>query len=118
MSGTGGSGSRSTPQNPSLGPREGQSGGSADPCDLVERTNLNSPKKSVISALQIGAVLDVDISHGPPTQLLAKYGSQVAGSITSQSMHQIINCIKNGYNYQAVVIFLHGGNVRVEVSKI
>jgi hypothetical protein len=106
MSGGGGRGEwRPIPKPPTTrGSKEDQRGDSGregappgappDPCNLVENTNLNSPNRAVLTGLRVGDVLSIEFRPGPPRQLVATTSSgDVAGSITSPSMPQIIQCI-------------------------
>ena len=88
MSGSGGGGSRSTSTGrdllsgrPEHGSKGGQNGGaSGDPCDITEVTTLNSPDRTVLATLRDGDVLDIELQEG--RRLLAKHGTNVAGSVT------------------------------------
>jgi hypothetical protein len=75
MSGGGGGGSaRPDPVTP-IAPKSGGGGGGpgggggADPCILVEDTNLNSPVPAVVATLKPGDVLTVRLVVGPPVRV-------------------------------------------------
>jgi hypothetical protein len=91
-------------------------GAGRSPCDIVELTNLNSPNATVLRTLKVGDVLDVQFRTGPPARLVAvtPRGS-IAGSITSASMLQLIQCIGAGWNYEAEILQLSGGMCQVEL---
>jgi len=97
----------------------GQGGGTAapeDPCNIVERTPLNSPNRTVLSTLRVGDILNVVYQPGPPQRLVAEQSPGViAGSITSPSMLQIIQCIQRGYTYVAEVLSIRGAICEVMV---
>src|ERR1700693_3812498 len=76
---------------------KGKVGGSpSDPCNIIETTSLNSVVRTVLTTLRVGDVLDVVFIPGPPQRLVAQASGSIAGSITSPSMPQIIQCIKQG----------------------
>lgn len=84
---------------------------------MIEVTALNSPDKDVISGLSEGDVLGVRYEVGPPQRLVALKGSQVAGSITSPSMLQIIRCIRErDREYVAIVLNIRGAICQVRVQ--
>lgn len=91
--------------------------GGGDTCEVIEVTALNSPDKDVISGLSEGDVLGVRYEVGPPQRLVALKGSQVAGSITSPSMLQIIRCIRErDREYVAIVLNIRGAICQVRVQ--
>jgi len=122
MSGGGGGGGDWRPEaKPKTGGASGGGGGQAtvpDPCNIVETTVLNSPNKQVLASLRVGDFLSVSFEVGPPRRLLAKNKTgDVAGSITSPSMLQIIECInENNVQYIAVVQSIKGGTCEVRVQ--
>jgi hypothetical protein len=120
MSGSGGGGGDTwcpTPVTPTKPTGGGGGGGEPDPCALVEVTNLNSPNRAVLAALRPGDLLNVVFQAGPPQQLLAQQiAGAIAGSITSPSMLQIIQCITTrGVSYVAEVISVRGAICQVRV---
>lgn len=88
----------------------------ADPCDIHELTTLSSPSASVVRGLSPGDVLDIQLRPGPPRVVEAHTsGGQVAGSITSPVLAQLVQCIQRGRRYQADVHTIRGGMVSVMV---
>ena len=125
MSGSGGGGrtTRSpitgspTKEPTAIGTTGQTSGASEDPCDIIEVTTLNSPNRTVLATLRPGDPLDIQLREGPPQQLLATRGNEVAGSITSAASIDIIRCIRReGRTYQAVVSSVRGGLCKVTVQ--
>lgn len=103
-------------------PRSGGSGenqgGEPGPCDITVDTPLNSPNPAVLAGLKVGDILTVRQLLGPPVLLVAETVSgQVAGSITSASMAQIISCIRNGVHYSATIRSIHGGMCVVRINR-
>lgn len=89
-----------------------------DPCNIIETTTLNSPVAAVIATLRAGDLLAVVFQPGPPQRLVAEQSPGViAGSITSPSMLQIIQCIRNeGVEYQAEVISVKGAICQIRIQ--
>ena len=122
MSGSGGGGSRSTSTGrdllsgrPEHGSKGGQNGGaSGDPCDITEVTTLNSPDRTVLATLRDGDVLDIELQEG--RRLLAKHGTNVAGSVTSASHARILQCMQDGREYEAVVGSIRSGSCVVRIQ--
>ena len=124
MSGSGGGGTGArTPQSsglqsdqslPELGtgasPDE-----STDPCDIIENTTLNSPDKTVLAMLRAGDALNIELRE-QPRRLLATRGDHVAGSITSANHAHIVQCIRSGRAYTAIVRSIRGGLCHVRIQ--
>lgn len=121
MSGSGGGGGdwRPEPKEPPK-PKAGAGDGGtqpADPCNITETTNLNSVNRTAVAALRPGDRLEIVFQAGPPQRLVAQTAAGViAGSITSPSMLQIIQCIQAGNSYVAEVIAVRGGQCQVRIQ--
>jgi hypothetical protein len=107
---------RPSPRTPK--PKGGDgSGGGDNACDIVERTKVNSPDRTVAVTVRDGDELSVAYESGPPRKLLVRTASGATlGSITSPSMAQIIQCILSGYEYVAVVLSISGGMIEVRIE--
>mgnify|MGYP003576127480 CR=1 FL=1 len=125
MSGSGGGGS--SDYNPRASVKTGGGGGGGagggavgDPCAIDEIAVLNSPNPTVVRGLRAGDVLAVVFQAGPPQLLLARTShGATAGSITSPSQLQIIDCINNrGARYEAHVVAVRGAVVQVRILKV
>ena len=121
MSGSGGGGSWRPSPKPVTPPRSGGGGGSGGrpipaPCDITEKTNLNSVDRNVLSTIRLGQILEVVFEIGPPRRLVAQAPAGIVGAITSPSMPQIIQCITQGnHAYVAEVLSIRGGICEVEI---
>ncbi|WP_326893481.1 hypothetical protein U8P73_31170 (plasmid) [Rhizobium beringeri] len=93
----------------------GSGGGGPNPCVFTEVTILASPNSAVIAVLVVGTILVVALS-GP--RVVAMHGSNIAGSITSARLADIIQCINAGQQYEARVTTISGGAVTVEVYPV
>ena len=124
MSGSGGGRSDYYPPAPPP-TREPPGGGGAggrggtDPCDIVETVPLNSPQPAVVTAMNVGDILDVVlVTSGPRPVLEVHRSGQRAGALTHRNHLRLINCITNGRSYQAVVMKKFGGAVEVRVEPV
>ena len=98
---------------------DGSDSGSSvpDACNISEVTNLNSVDRAVVSGLRNGDHLPVVFLPGPPQRLVAKtQQGTTAGSITSPSMLQIIQCIQAGVEYEAEVLGVRGAQCQVRIA--
>lgn len=88
------------------------------PCDRLNfRTVLNSPDPAVVSALKVGDKLQVELDlTGGRRKVVAKYNGRVAGSITSDSLPQLISCLEGGHHFYADVQGVAGGRVDVDLQ--
>jgi hypothetical protein len=125
MSGSGGGGGNDDTWRPTSKPVPRPKGGAGDggrepppdPCNITENTTLNSPDRTVLASLRVGDMLTVVFQPGPPRRLVAEQSpGVVAGSITSPSMLQIIQCIsRDGHAYVAEVLSIRGAICQVRV---
>jgi len=123
MSGTGGGSDwRPEPAKPASKPtKSGDQGGGSEappaPCNIMEVTTLNSVNRNVVAGLRPDDRLPVVFQPGPPQRLVAQtQAGATAGSITSPSMLQIIQCIQAGHNYDAVVLSVRGAQCQVRIE--
>jgi len=122
MSGSGGGSDwRPEPTKPESKPKgEGEGRGTKavpDPCNITEVTTLNSINRNVLAGLRPNDRLSVVFQAGPPQRLVAQtQAGATAGSITSPSMLQIIQCIQAGHNYDAVVLSVRGAQCQVRIE--
>ena len=92
------------------------SGGLNDPCDIKEQTILHSPNVSNLSGIRKGIVLNVSLRQGSKIVALDS-SSKLVGTIICPSNSRIINCINNGNQYVAEVIFKRGAQIRVQIRR-
>ena len=108
MSGSGGGGG--------LGGGGGMAASASVSCDrLIFRTPLNSPVPAVVSTLHTGDRLDVVAQTDTGPVFVQDSAGQIAGSITSTQLLDLLTCLANGFQYSAVVLAVSGGNVQVEI---
>jgi hypothetical protein len=82
---------------------------------LIFRTTLNSPKPAVVRNLKKDQVLEVE-AKGPRGPVVVKTrAGEEAGSITSDQLLSLLECIAEGFSYVAVVRSISGGQVDVEI---
>jgi len=90
----------------------------SNPCaNLAFQAAINSPQASVIGQLNVGSILSVHLNKtGNGVEVHHK--KQVAGSLTGTHVAQLVNCMNSGFEYEATVVTLDGGNcvVRVEAK--
>jgi hypothetical protein len=82
------------------------------------KTNLSTPVPSVLAKLKAGNVLPVRYTQprGPLQAITAK--GEVAGSIITSKQVDIINCINEGYSFQAEIISISGAKCEVEITAV
>jgi hypothetical protein len=94
----------------------GGAGSGPDKCAIYETAVLASPVPTVIATLNVGDILTVDLETSPRERVVVRAsGGQVAGAITSIRLVDIIECIGEGFSYQAEVKSISGGKVEVEI---
>ena len=114
MSGGGGGGSSRDKWRPEV-----QDGGvGEDKCDITERTILSSPDPEVVKRLNKNEVLTIELEGRDLERLVAKTDDgDIAGTITSEGMPDIAECIRAGFEYGAEVLSVDGGRVEVMVQR-
>ena len=86
------------------------------PCArLTFQATINSPKPAVISQFKTGDLLDV-VLNPEGLGVVLEYNSKTAGSLTGAKVAQLVNCIKSGFEYNATVTQLNGGQCVVRVD--
>lgn len=86
---------------------------------LVFSTQLSSPKPNVIVHLKPGEELDVALETRPDvTVVVALFNGQVAGGLASPETARLRACIEQGTNYNATVLDITGGQVRVRIHPV
>jgi hypothetical protein len=88
----------------------------ANPCARLSfQATVNSPKPDIVTHLTVGEVLNVLLNSQGQGIVLEQNG-QLAGSIVSSHVAQLINCINSGFDYQATVVLLNGGHCVVRID--
>lgn len=90
-----------------------------DPCaTLVFRAQINSPQPAAIASVTAGAILLIQLAPAPQTSVLALHQGQPIGSITGSRVTSLINCLRNGYLFEAEVVSIVGGSCTVDVRPV
>jgi hypothetical protein len=91
----------------------------SDPCDKLSFVAIvNSPQPAVIAKLSQGDLLNVKLQATPQTVVVVEYQGAVAGTLAGVQVTRLINCLQNGYEYNAKVISVVGGKCTIEVGPI
>ncbi len=81
-------------------------------------TQLASPKSEVVAQLGVDDVLDITFSDPSNQVVSALWKGAVAGGIVDPHLSQLRTCMSQGEQYQAFVLRVSGGQVRIRVSHI
>ncbi|HAS0906758.1 hypothetical protein [Enterobacter cloacae] len=79
---------------------------------------LASPKAQVVIHLAIGNLLDVAFQNGNQQVVVALWHGQEAGGIVGPNLAQLRSCMSQGEQFQAKVLSVSGGQVRLRVYHI
>lgn len=86
-------------------------------CERIAfRATINSPQPSIVPNLVVGDVLDVKLQTTPTIAVIAELAGRVVGALTSTRVNDLVNCIQNGYQYEATVVVVIGGKCTVDVQ--
>ncbi|MCW5660095.1 MAG: hypothetical protein KIT60_20525 [Burkholderiaceae bacterium] len=99
----------------------GGGGGVADTqascSDLKFSILVSSPKPAAVAALKVGDVLDIDVVQlGAQVVVRVLKNGTLVGGLAGPEATRLRNCIADGHDYQAEVLSITSGQVRVEVT--
>jgi hypothetical protein len=87
-----------------------------NPCDTLSfRAAVNSPQPALLAKLKVGSVLTVKLQTSPQTAVIVELKTKTVGALTGPKVARLINCLQNGYTFEADVISVTGGECQVEV---
>ena len=88
----------------------------SSPCGNISfRAVINSPQPAVIAILQPGAILQVKHQTLPTNAVIVEYAGQLVGALTGTKINQLINCLLDGFSFEAEVVEVRGGTCIVDV---
>lgn len=88
-------------------------------CERIAfRATINSPQPNIVPNLQPGNILVVRLQTTPTITVIAELSGVVVGTLTGTRVNELVNCIQNGYQYQATVFSVVGGKCTVDVRHI
>lgn len=109
MSGGGGGGGGAGPGFP-------EQGEPVDCADLTFATTLSDPIPEVVDDLKEGDVLAVELRTEPRRISVVDGDGRDAGAIATQQWDRLLECLQSGNEYEAEVLSVDGGAVRVRVG--
>ena len=88
------------------------------PCSKqVINTQLSSPNEEIIKTLKKGDVLAIELISSRHT-LVALFEDEIAGVIVNKEMIKLIDCIKKGQSFEAVIRNIIGGMCAITIKSI
>lgn len=91
----------------------------AKSCEALQfDTQLASPKAPVVGQLNVGDILDIAFATTGNQVVMALWNGAEAGSIVHSHLTQLRNCMTQGEQYQARVLQVSGGQVRLRVYHV
>jgi len=87
-------------------------------CSILRFTILvSSPQPAAVATLNIGDMLEVDVAQvGAAVVVRVLKNGTLVGGLAGPDATRLRNCIEDGHDYQAEVLSITGGQVRVEVT--
>jgi hypothetical protein len=94
----------------------GRDSGGEDPCSALKLTRaLEGPVPGVADEVVVGDVVLLELRTGPPSIVAAvDRQSRDVGSILPTQ--RLLQCLENGYPFEAVVDVVNGGQVLMTVQ--
>ena len=98
----------------------GGGGGGTTPCESLKfDAQLTSPQPAIVATLKVGEVLTIVVATMKGTVVVQVLkGSSIAGGLAGPDASRLRNCIDDGHQYEATVISVIGGQVRVHVEHV
>ena len=99
-------------------PAGGGNGDSGIDCAALQfEATVSSPQPNAVAALQVDEVLTVAIEQQGAARMIAlrRANNDLVGSLTDR-IRELIRCIQEGVDFEAVVLGIQGGAVRVRVQ--
>lgn len=88
-------------------------------CEALQfDTQLASPKPSVVAHLSVGDILDITFGTAGQQVVVAIHNGMEAGSIVHSLLTQLRTCMIQGEQYQARVLQVSNGQVRLRVYHV
>ena len=89
-------------------------------CDNLKFSILvSSPQPMPVAALKVGDVLEIDVAQrGAQVVVRVLQNGTLVGGLAGPDATRLRNCIEDGHDYQAEVVSITGGQVRVEVTHV
>lgn len=81
-------------------------------------TQLASPKAQVVAQLSVNDILDIVFAPTGNQVVIALWNGAEAGGIVDPNLSQLRNCMNQGEQYQARVLQISGGQVRLRVYHV
>ncbi|TKD46819.1 hypothetical protein [Azotobacter chroococcum] len=81
-------------------------------------TQLASPKAQVVAQLSVNDILDIVFAQTGNQVVSALWKGAEAGGIVDPHLNQLRSCMSQGEQYQARVLHVSGGQVRLRVYHI
>jgi hypothetical protein len=87
-----------------------------NPCNTLSfRSAVNSPQPALLANLKVGSVLKVKLQTSPQTAVIVEHKTKTVGALTGPKVARLIDCLLNGYTFEADVLSVAGGECQVEV---
>ena len=80
---------------------------------------VSSPQPAAVGALKVGDKLDIDVAQQGALKLVRVLrNGTLVGGLAGPDATRLRNCIEEGHDFQAEVLSITGGQVRVEVKPV
>jgi len=91
--------------------------GNTDCSRTIIRTQLFSPDPKILKNISLGDKLGIELkgSSGP---CVALYKGNIAGTVISKDLLQLISCIKKGIHFIGVVRSVNGGSCAITIKPL
>ncbi|QXB60146.1 hypothetical protein [Pantoea agglomerans] len=86
-------------------------------CEVIKfYTNIRSPNPLVVKKLKIGDLLDIDLIDN---SICAVLDGEIVGGVTSTQYYEsLYKCLTGGTLYQASVIEINNGQIKVFIYSV
>jgi len=91
--------------------------GNGDCSNVIIRTQLFSPDREVLKKIKSGYQMEMKLSgsNGP---IVALFEGEVAGTIITKDLLQLITCMNSGFKFIAIVRSIDSGACAITIKSI
>lgn len=83
--------------------------------NVNERTLVDSPIAAVLGKCNLGDTLSIEVQNGT---LVVRHNGLLLGSLNFLHSIEMIECIENGFSYEAEIVELSNSLCRVQIRNV
>lgn len=95
----------------------GGGGGASVSCqDISIKTSIISPDPAILAIINVDDILNISLRTNTGPLIATTNAGQILGAIFTTNPTLLIDCINQGYSYQATILSISGGDCQVLIT--